>query len=31
MESKVFDFESLRKSEHFGMKKYSDALYKGEI
>jgi hypothetical protein len=31
MESTVFDFESIRKSEFFGIKKYSDAIYKGEI
>lgn len=31
MESTVFDFDTIKKSENFGMKKYSDAIYKGEL
>jgi hypothetical protein len=31
MESTVFDYDSMRKSENFGIKKYADAIYKGEI
>ena len=31
MESNVFDFEEIRKSTDFGIKKYSDAIYRGLI
>ena len=31
MESTIFDFEAIKKSKYFGIKKYSDAIYKGEI
>jgi hypothetical protein len=31
MESTVFDYEELRLSESFGIKKYSDAVYRGEL
>ena len=31
MESAGFDFDVIRKSEFFGIKKYSDAIYKGEV
>lgn len=31
MESSVFDFEEVRKSTDFGIKKYSDAIYRGLI
>lgn len=31
MESDVFDFNELKNSEMFGIKKYQDAIYKGEI
>jgi hypothetical protein len=32
MESQIFDYEGgVRKSERFGVKKYSDAVYKGEL
>jgi hypothetical protein len=31
MESTLFDFEELRKSPNFGIKKYSDAIYRGEL
>ena len=31
MESTIFDYETVRKLEHFGIKKYSDAIYRGEL
>lgn len=31
MESTLFDFEEVRRSEAFGLKKYSDAVYRGEL
>lgn len=31
MESTVFDYEEVRNTEKFGIKKYSDAIYRGEI
>ena len=27
----MFDYELIRKSEQFGMKKYTDAMYRGEL
>ena len=31
MESNMFDYEEMKASEHFGLKKYADAIYRGEI
>ena len=31
MESQVFDFELLKQSVDFGMKNYSEAIYRGEL
>ena len=31
MESTLFDYDSMKKSEDFGIKKYSDAIYRGEL
>ena len=31
MESQVFDYEILRQSQNFGMKQYSEAIYRGEL
>ena len=31
MESYEFDYELIRESEFFGIKKYKDAVFKGEI
>jgi len=31
MESNMFDYEEVKKSEGFGIKKYNDAIYRGEI
>jgi hypothetical protein len=31
MESSMFDYEQLRKSPTFGIKKYHDAVYRGEL
>ncbi|CDW77488.1 UNKNOWN [Stylonychia lemnae] len=31
MESTTFQFEEIRKNESFGIKKYADAIYRGEI
>lgn len=31
MESNVFDFDEMRKASDFGIKKYSDAIYRGQI
>ena len=31
MESQVFDFELLKQSVNFGIKNYSEAVYRGEL
>jgi len=31
MESNMFDYEQIKESETFGLKKYNDAVYRGEI
>lgn len=31
MESQLFDYNTIRKQENFGIKKYSDAIYRGEL
>jgi len=31
MESLMFDFDEVKAQDNFGIKKYSDAVYKGEI
>ena len=31
MESNMFDYEEIKKSPMFGIKKYADAIYRGEI
>jgi len=31
MESNIFDYEQVKKSEGFGIKKYQDAIYRGEL
>ena len=31
MESTVFDYEEVKKMQSFGIKKYSDAIYRGEL
>jgi len=31
MESAVFDFSEIQKSEKYGIKKYQDAVYRGEL
>ena len=31
MESKIFDYEVIRKASGFGFKKYADAVYRGEL
>jgi hypothetical protein len=31
MESNVFDFSSIRQSKNYGVKKYQDAIYRGEL
>lgn len=31
MESNLFDYEEIRKSELFGIKKYQDAIYRGYL
>ena len=31
MQSNMFDYEQIRKSKHFGFKKYTDAVYRGEL
>ena len=31
MESVVFDYEVLKQGENFGLKKYNDAVYRGEL
>ena len=31
MESQVFDYEMLKQADAFGMKQYSEAVYRGEL
>lgn len=31
MESTVFDYDLIRKEENFGIKRYSDAIYRGQL
>ena len=31
MESNAFDYEEIRNSETFGIKKYADSVYRGEL
>ena len=31
MESQMFDYHIVRKGESFGIKQYSDAIYRGEL
>ena len=31
MESNMFDYEQIKTSEAFGIKKYQDAVYRGEL
>ena len=31
MDSKIFDYQQIRQSESFGFKKYTDAVYRGQI
>ena len=31
MESNMFDYEQVKQGEHFGIKKYTDAIYRGEL
>lgn len=31
MESQVFDYESLKESPSFGIKRYKDSIYRGEL
>jgi len=31
MESNMFDYDDLKKSEFFGIKKYADAVFRGEV
>jgi hypothetical protein len=31
MESGVFDYEEIKKSERFGIKMYKDSIYRGEL
>ena len=31
MESQMFNYEGVRKGENFGIKKYTDAIYRGDL
>jgi len=31
MESQVFDYDLLKQSDKYGIKKYSEAIYRGEL
>jgi hypothetical protein len=31
MESTVFDFQQLKNGENFGIKRYQDAIYRGDL
>jgi hypothetical protein len=31
MESNMFDYEEIKKAEFFGIKKYADSVYRGEL
>lgn len=31
MESNMFDYEEIKKSQFFGIKKYADSVYRGEL
>lgn len=31
MESQVFDYELLKQSENYGIKRYAEAIYRGEV
>jgi hypothetical protein len=31
MESNMFDYEQIKQSQFFGMKKYADSVYRGEL
>jgi hypothetical protein len=31
MESQLFDYDAIRKQDNFGIKKYSDAIFRGEL
>ena len=31
MASNMFDYEQIKLSKHFGIKKYQDAVYRGEL
>ena len=31
MESNMFDYEEINKSQFFGIKKYADSVYRGEL
>lgn len=31
MESNMFDYEEIKQSQNFGVKKYADSIYRGEL
>jgi len=31
MESNMFDYEEIKSSEYFGIKKYADSVYRGQL
>jgi len=31
MESNMFDYEEIKKGQFFGIKKYADSVYRGEL